>query len=125
MGYRNPQLWLPPQSAIQQLAKLINAVLLYMLTAGCESVPLLDFAGTGCFEKLPDGKVEYNLGPDAHIQNPKDILVHKDATLLNKLKTALIKTCAKKRPAMFTPRKDKTKLPKHAPSTSIPNKYKQ
>ena len=65
---RNPQLWLPPRSVLDQVADLIDLHTDYLLIVGKADAPLPDFLAKGCLEKRETRKIEYNFGPEASIQ---------------------------------------------------------
>lgn len=64
---RNPQLWMPPRSAIDQLADIVNLQILYLLTAGDHAAPLPDFLAYSCLKKSTTGEIEYDFGHESRI----------------------------------------------------------
>lgn len=65
---RDPQLWMPPESALHCVGKLINLQAQYMLTAGISQAPLPDFLASGCLKRTISGDIEYDFGSEAHVE---------------------------------------------------------
>jgi hypothetical protein len=65
-GTRNPQLWMPPQSVLQRVAKLITLQIEYLLTIGKPDADLPQFLSSGCLKKTDDGAIEYDFGQEAY-----------------------------------------------------------
>ena len=105
----NPQLWMPPASAMVKVADLVDLQIKYLMTAGKHDAPLPNFMSSGCLRKTSTGEVEYDLGPDVFAKCP----------LNNIQKQSPIKEAAKKRRAMDTPQKGQRKK---FPLTSTPVK---
>ena len=68
-GYvtKDPKRWLPPESAVLRLAELIQLQIDYLLTVGFHEKELPDFLSKNCLKRI-DGRIEYDLGPDAHFE---------------------------------------------------------
>ena len=66
----NPQLWMPPASAMVKVADLVDLQIKYLMTAGKHDAPLPNFMSSGCLRKTSTGEVEYDLGPDVFAKYP-------------------------------------------------------
>ncbi|CAC5404200.1 unnamed protein product [Mytilus coruscus] len=62
---RSGQLWLPPESAIERIADIINMQTDYLYTTGNPMDLLPNFLGKDCLRKTEDNEVEYYFGPDS------------------------------------------------------------
>ena len=62
-----PGSWMPPLSAIQRLAELVDIQIQYLLTAGDHTAPLPDIAGCSCIA-FDENSTVYDFGPDVHAQ---------------------------------------------------------
>ena len=71
---RNPQLWMPPESAVVKLAILFQCQIDYLVTAGTSDADLPNFLNRGCLRKLESGEIEYDFGPDSYITKVDDLL---------------------------------------------------
>lgn len=70
---KHPTQWMPPKSALLQVAKLINCQIAYLFSVGNPNSKLPDFLTLGPFKKDVDG-LSYDLGPDVKIDNVQEIL---------------------------------------------------
>ena len=59
--------WLPPGTCVMRMADLTSLVIEYMTTAGAHDSKLPDFRKANCFQMTSSGKVLYNFGPDASL----------------------------------------------------------
>ncbi|CAG2186631.1 unnamed protein product [Mytilus edulis] len=55
---RNAQLWMPPKSVIQTLAKNVECLIKYYLSAGLHFAPMPEFLVEGCLLKLQSGEIQ-------------------------------------------------------------------
>ncbi|CAC5387981.1 unnamed protein product [Mytilus coruscus] len=62
---RNAQLWMPPKCVVQTLAKNVDCLIQYYLSAGLHFAPMPEFLVEGCLLKLQSGEIEYNFGPES------------------------------------------------------------
>ncbi len=69
-----PQKWMPPNSALDSIASLIDLQIEYLYTAGCHSAKLPNFILKGCLKEDGDGNIGYDLGDKVHIANPENLL---------------------------------------------------
>lgn len=78
-GYvtKDPKRWLPPESAVLRLAELIQLQVDYLLTVGFHEKELPDFLSKNCLKRI-DGRIEYDLGPDAHFDSRQSTNCEKD-----------------------------------------------
>ena len=99
----DPPKWMPPRSAIQRLAELIQLQIDYLLTTGKHDAKLPEFLAKNCLVKNPSGHIEYDFGEDSHVS----------ASTLTEMVMSSIKTpTKKKRKAEDTPQKGlRRKLP--------------
>ena len=65
ISLRKANLWLPPESALERMADLINMQIEYLETAGVGDAKLPNFLGKDCLRKTDSGDIEYYFGPDA------------------------------------------------------------
>ena len=56
---------MPPKSALERVAQLVDLQVQYLQTAGNASAALPDFLGCECLHKSSSGEVEYNFGTEA------------------------------------------------------------
>ncbi|CAC5425801.1 unnamed protein product [Mytilus coruscus] len=61
---KNPQLWMPPASALLKLATNVQCLIDYYLTAGYHNKYLPDFISRGCLKKTEAGEIEFDLGEE-------------------------------------------------------------
>lgn len=117
---RNPQLWMPPESALTKLALLIQCQIDYLLTVGDSAASLPNFLDRGCLKKV-ENQIEYDLGVDCRVENWKDLLHITDAELVTQVENAKLKQTKgkKKRTLESTPQKGRRKK-KQRPKTSTP-----
>ena len=109
---RNPQLWMPPESAIEKLARLVQCQIDYLETAGIPDASLPKFLKSGCLIKTADGQVEYNFGTDAYIGDVQQMI---DVPIVSSHLPPMSKK--RKREIGATPKKQTRK-----PLTSTPKK---
>ena len=110
---RHPALWLPPKSALEKVASLIDCQIQYMFTLWDHAAMLPDILGSGCLKKQQSGAIEYCLGNDSHIDSYQELLHMPEEELKKRVKAAKIKvprktSCdrtGKKRPPLETPQK--------------------
>ena len=62
---RSAQMWLPPESAVRKMAKLVCLQIKYLLTAGFSVSKLPDFEEGSCFIQS-EGNTDYNFGTEIH-----------------------------------------------------------
>lgn len=84
--FRHPQTWMPPESALIQLGKLVQCQIDYLLTTFNHEANLPNFVGSGCLNLRKDGTTIYTLGPECHISNKKDQLAVPEEIISKKLK---------------------------------------
>ena len=65
---------MPQTTAMENVAKLLNLQLQYLLTAGTHDAPLPDFIHSGCLKRTLTGEVEYDLGPDVFAKDPMETI---------------------------------------------------
>jgi hypothetical protein len=82
--YRNPQNWMPPASAIENLGKNVQCLVDYYHTAGHDEAPLPKFLEKGCMKKLIDGTIEYDFGADSYMKDVQEAIVIDQAEMLIK-----------------------------------------
>ncbi len=114
---RKPHQWMPPSSALHQIALLVDYQIQYLLTAGDHAAYVPNFLEKGCLRKDSDGTVCYYLGPDAYVACPEHLLKIPDAEMKRLLKRAR-KPIRRKRAADDTPQKGQRR--KLKPKTSTP-----
>ena len=73
--FRHPQSWMPPVSALQTLAKLIQCQIDYFLTCWDHGALMPDFLSYGCISRTDTGDLIYTMGPDMHTDD-KTTLLH-------------------------------------------------
>lgn len=61
-GYKtnDPRRWLPPESAVWQLAELVQLQISYLQTAGYHNAEMPKFLESSCLQKTASGEIEYN-----------------------------------------------------------------
>ena len=64
---KDPQRWLPPETAVRRLAQLLELQIEYLDTVGNHGATLPDFLKKQCLRKTESGEVEYDFGPEACI----------------------------------------------------------
>ncbi|CAG2206782.1 unnamed protein product [Mytilus edulis] len=118
--FRHPQTWMPPESALRQLGKLVQCQIDYLLTTFNHEANLPNFVGSGCLNLRQDGTTIFNLGPECHISNKKDLLTVPEEVIGKKLKEYAmpLKRKAGKRISEDTPQKGKSG--KRQPKMSTP-----
>ena len=114
-SFRDPKLWMPPSTAVQQICKLVQFQIDYLLTAGVHSANYPDV--TSCFT-ISNQKATYNFGPDVHVTSPTDILEVPQIILANKMAQNHVQT--QKCIALHTPQKGQRR--KRRPLMSTPKK---
>lgn len=110
--YRNPQLWMPPASAVERLAKNVQCLIDYYLTAGHHCTEMPNFFVSGSFIKTKDGEIEYDLGPDSCLNGIHECLVSDVKDLTYRLRQQ------RKRKQDFTPTKRRRRRRKLCPQAS-------
>ncbi|CAC5405586.1 unnamed protein product [Mytilus coruscus] len=120
--FRHPQTWMPPESSLRQLAKLVQCQIDYLLTVFNPGASLPNFMASGCLKVRQDGSTIYNQGPNCHIDNRDNLITVSEETLANKLKAHTIPLNRKsgKRQLDDTPQKGKSS--KRQPKMSTPRK---
>ncbi|VDI44368.1 Hypothetical predicted protein [Mytilus galloprovincialis] len=100
---------MPPESALRQLGKLVQCQIDYLLTTFNHEANLPNFVGSGCLNLRQDGTTIFNLGPECHISNKKDLLTVPEEVIGKKLKEYAmpLKRKAGKRISEDTPQKEK------------------
>ncbi|XP_067660602.1 uncharacterized protein [Haliotis asinina] len=113
--FRNPNLWMPPKTALQKIVKLINCHIQYLMTVWNHEADLPDFIASGCLTKHKEGAIEYNLGPDVHCNEVEKLLGKSEREMERVMRDARKqrnkRSCpetpdkqARKRPLVSTPR---------------------
>jgi len=64
---KNSQKWLPPKTALEKVAQLVQLQINYLETAGDESATLPNFQAAECLRHLENGEVEYYFGEDSSL----------------------------------------------------------
>ena len=103
----HPRTWMPPKTAIENLAKLVQFQILYLETAGFHDALLPPFHECPCLE-VHNGNVNYNFGPDSHISTLDELVpqvTDKAAMDMTKTKVTTPKKRPKKRTLKYTPQK--------------------
>lgn len=95
--FRHPQAWMPPVSALETLAKLIQCQVDYSLTCWNHAALLPDFLSYGCITRTDDGDLLYAMGPDMHTEDKNTLLSLSDDDLSAVIKRAKI---VKKKPTV-------------------------
>lgn len=74
-GFRHadPRKWLPPQSAIERLAELLQLQIEYLQTAGNHASHLPNFLGSNCLKENNSGEIVYDFGDEAHFESLADL----------------------------------------------------
>jgi hypothetical protein len=74
-GYRinDPRRWLPPRSAVDRLADLVQVVLDYVQTIGQHDAEPPNFLSCRCLTTNESGEIEYNFGPECHFTSLADL----------------------------------------------------
>ena len=78
-SFRLPQLWMPPQTALDKLAIHITFLLEHYLSAGKHNAKLPDFLTAGSLRKMSTGEIDYNLGDDTFTPDTSELLVYSTA----------------------------------------------
>ena len=115
---RPPQQWMPPKTALQQLCKVTQCQIDYLLTSWNHGADLPNFLDSGCLIKNDEGDVFYDLGPHIHIDDEANLLEIPEAELLDKIKSAKKVQRTKKRALVQTPQKPEDR--KRQPKMSTP-----
>ena len=90
---------MPPKTAIERLAKLVQFQILYFETAGFHDSPLPPFRECS-FLEVQNGHVNFNFGPDSHISTLEELVpqaTNKAAMGMTKTKVTRPKKRPKKR----------------------------
>jgi hypothetical protein len=95
--FKHPQKWMPPKSALESMAQLIQLQISYLEMAGEASAILPDFLASDCLCQNASGEVEYNFGIDSFVAS-SDL---SDMTM----RVCTPKKKMRKRPAVGTPQK--------------------
>ena len=111
---RNPKSWMPPKSALEKMAKLVECQLQYLTTVWKHDADLPNFLEKGCLLKSGDGKITYNFGENIKVDNPDDVV-----TMTDDAKKSLLKN-ARKRPRSNHGTPTKVRKPKCRPKISTP-----
>ena len=82
---RNPQLWLPPESALERHADLVSLQIAYLCTAGVVDAPLINFLSHQRLRKSECGKIEYDFGHDVYIASVEVFISNTVAKLKDQL----------------------------------------
>ena len=107
--YKPAQRWMPPESALEHLAELVQLQIEYLKSLGNPKAFLPNFLAKSCLKKTSTGQVEYYFGPDSHMSLPMDI-EHTPKTPMK----------MKKRMSVTTPQKgDRRKRKPKATSTPV------
>ena len=119
----HPRTWLPPKSALQKLASLLEFQILYLETAGYHQAHLPDFSKCECLD-IQNGIVSYNFGANSHVATLEDLLpsiTDKAAMDMTKPKVKTPRKNKLKRTLKYTPQKGNNRK-KSVPITSTPKK---
>ena len=96
-SFRLPQLWMPPQTALDKLAIHIDSLLEYNLSAGKHDAKLPDFLSAGSLSGD-----EYNLGDDRFTPDISKLFVYSTEHIKSEMK---LRSKVKKRKHDETPQK--------------------
>ena len=107
---RNPKSWMPPQSPLEQMSKLVECQLQYLITVWKHDAELPDFLEKGCLVKR-GGKISYNY---SKVDDPSKMVTMTDDAIKSMMKTA------KKRPRSNHGTPTKVRKPKCRPKISTP-----
>lgn len=118
--FRPPPTWMPPESALEHLAQLIDLQIAYLYTAGHHDAETPDFLSKDCLVKNTAGHINYYLGTNTHVIKKEDAVTITETELREKLKTAKKDKPRKKRSQIETPQKGDRR--KRRPLTSTPRK---
>ena len=111
--------WMPPETVLDKMANLLDLQVQYLLTAGDSEALLPDFKSCGIFKET-EGGIEYDFGPDSHIDINSAVTCDQDR-LKESIEHAKIKQGGRKR-------KDPPRTPRgpnKKPMTSTPVSRKQ
>ena len=105
--FKPPDLWLPPQQALHQLALLLECQIDYLFTAWHPDTKVPDFAAKGCLKVNEDGYEEYDLGEEVRVEKQETLLVLDEEELKKVLKASRRKSSQQraKRGTQATPKK--------------------
>ncbi|VDI78878.1 Hypothetical predicted protein [Mytilus galloprovincialis] len=113
-GTRNPQLWLPPESVVERLARNVSCLIKYYLSAGNHSAQLPDFLTEGCLVKTSTGEIEYDFGDDAYVKDIHSVITIPQEDIMLKISG---KKKTTKRKMLATPQKGRNRKMKPKAST--------
>ena len=105
---RNPQLWLPPLSAIKKVACLIKSHTEYLMTVCKPEADLPDFIGNGGLRKTKDDEIIYDFGEEVRYNTEKELLKLPDTSLQERVvqsRARLQRPTSKKRELSQSPYK--------------------
>ncbi|XP_070182538.1 uncharacterized protein, partial [Littorina saxatilis] len=119
-GYKDPNKWMPPVSALLQVAQLIDLQIQYLFTAGNHSAKLPDFLEHDCFIQDEKGRIRHNFGPERRAEELNELLVLDEEHLKRSLEMA--KHNKGKRLQDDTPQKGKRRKAAKRQLTSTPRK---
>lgn len=103
---KNPMKWVPPQSALQSFAQLIDCQIDYLFTLGDHEAVLPNFLDKGCLMRDEDGKVHYDFGDDVKFVNKEELLKIEEEVLSVTIQRASARQTARsKRSLEYTPQK--------------------
>lgn len=78
---RNPQLWMPPPTALEKIVGLLMSQLEYRFTVGDPQAGLPDFLHNGGLKKTKEGEIEYDMGAESYTNDPNSLLLVEDHLL--------------------------------------------
>ena len=110
----DPDKWMPPASAIERLAELVNLQIKYLQIAGQHDADLPKFLGFACLRQTLTGQIEYDFGDESSLTNL-------DISAVTELCVTPTKTKGRKRTTPTTPQRGQRK--KRAPVHSTPRKH--
>ena len=102
----DPESWLPPLSAIERLAELVDFQLQYLLTTGYHNEQLPNIERCSCSVTLPNGSVAYDFGPDAHVTDINELTPSTELA-------SQPQTSSRNKRSHVTPQKSRRKRPAH------------
>lgn len=74
-GYKHtdPRKWLPPQSAVERFADLIQLQIEYLQSASFHDHRMPNFRECKCLKENASGEIEYDFGEESHFQSVDDL----------------------------------------------------
>ena len=118
----HPRMWMPPKSAIEKLADLVQFQIFYLETVGRHDARLPVFNECPCIS-IVNGCVTYNFGDESHINTLEDLVPSVTDKAAMDMSKTVVKTPkkkqARKRLLKYTPQKGQNRK-KNLTSTPKP-----